>query len=151
MSIKPLSTKVENSPEEAYYYMLGRVDDKVPVALHLRRKCERSISQSAQYSFNYAHDVLRGPFELGEVAMAKDPVTAMAYARHIKGRFQAFEEQLADYMVQILVMPVWRPRDRIHGINHSDLWDYIRLIDSMDVGQGILVRINLGIMIAWFG
>ncbi len=48
-------------------------------------KGEAAIAKSAEYSWYYAHDILKGPFPKGEAAIAKDPVYAYRYNTFIKG------------------------------------------------------------------
>ena len=57
---------------------------------------ENEISKSAKYSYQYAKEVIKGRFELGEEAISKDAYYSHAYARDvIKGRFELGEEAIS--------------------------------------------------------
>jgi hypothetical protein len=57
---------------------------------------ESTIAKDAYYSYWYARDVIKGRFELGESTIAADAFWAYEYARDvIKGRFEPCESTIA--------------------------------------------------------
>jgi hypothetical protein len=57
---------------------------------------ESIIAKDAYYSYQYAIDILEGPFNLGEPAIAKNPYYSFNYAKHIlKGEFPLGEPEIA--------------------------------------------------------
>ena len=60
------------------------------------KKREKHIAKSPIHTYQYARDVLKGPFPLGEEAISKGTQFAYSYARDIlQGPFPAGEEAIA--------------------------------------------------------
>ena len=60
------------------------------------KKREKYIVTSAKYAYQYARDVLKGPFPAAEAIIAKDAYYAYQYARDVlNGPFPAGEEAIA--------------------------------------------------------
>ena len=60
------------------------------------KKREKYIVTSAKYAYQYARDVLKGPFPAAEAIIAKDAYYAYEYAQGVlKGPFPAGEEAIA--------------------------------------------------------
>ena len=50
------------------------------------KKREKYIAKDAEYSYDYARDVLRGPFPAGEEAISKNNFYANEYAVNVLGK-----------------------------------------------------------------
>lgn len=60
------------------------------------KKRERAISKSAKYAYEYAYDVLKGEFQLGEYSISTDDLYSYLYASNIlKGPFPLGEPAIA--------------------------------------------------------
>jgi hypothetical protein len=80
------------SPKEAYYRL--RYGDKDPILV-------KAVAKDTRYAYFYAHDILKGPFPLGEPAIAKDTTYAYWYARDVlKGPFPLGEPEIAEDQVR---------------------------------------------------
>jgi hypothetical protein len=75
------------NPKWAFDYVSKHGKDK---------ELESIIAKDAYYSYQYAIDILEGPFNLGEPAIAKNPYYSFNYAKHIlKGEFPLGEPAIA--------------------------------------------------------
>lgn len=80
---------IYNKPKELYGY--DRSDMEIPEIFWNKhknnsaelKKREQFIAKNAKWSYYYAHDVLKGPFKLGEPTIAKDARWSYWYALHI--------------------------------------------------------------------
>ena len=58
---------------------------------------EPAIAKNSYYSFSYAFDILNGPFPLGEPAIAKSAYYSLVYATHVlNGPFPLGEKAIAN-------------------------------------------------------
>ena len=76
---------------------------------------EAEISRDPDCSLEYARDVLRGPFPQGEQAIARSAVASIGYAAVIRGPFPAGEPVISMYpKLQGAYQHVL-----IHGVSHG--------------------------------
>jgi hypothetical protein len=60
------------------------------------KKREQYIAESAEHSYMYAKDILKGPFEVGEEAISKSALYSYCYSSIVlKGPFKAGEAAIA--------------------------------------------------------
>ena len=80
----------KTKPKWAYEYVSKHGKDE---------DLEPTIAKDAYYSYQYAIDILEGPFNLGEPAIAKNTEESYYYAKHIlKGEFPLGEPAIAKDM-----------------------------------------------------
>ena len=84
-SIFDIEEVMSLKPSWAYYHCLKYGPNE---------KLENIIATNAEYSYWYAEKVLKGRFELGELAISKCFTASYWYARLLKCRFKLGEETI---------------------------------------------------------
>lgn len=93
------------NPKSLYGY--DRVDMEVPSIFWEKylnkpkelKKREAAIAKSSEYAFLYADEILHGPFEAGEQAIAKDPYYSFSYAAILRAPFLLGEVAISESSV----------------------------------------------------
>ena len=129
--VKRKSSRVfDMTPKDAYEKC--RKKDKRILEL------EKIISTDSYYSYRYARDIIKEPFELGEDVISKDPQLSHCYARDIIGgpwkRGEDIISKDAERSYRYAYIIIGGPFEKCHSIIFDSDYknDYIIFLKSIN-------------------